>query len=165
MNPRRHGWQKLALCGISALLRAAWTAADDPNRSQLVIGVEMEDPYWNQHTSIQYIIYICIIYIYIVIYIYIWVEAWGSPKGNLSSLFSTLTNVIIHCILQCFVFFPQLESTRNQFNMRTTYLGYVVCCLFLFFFYIFLKLFILSYCRRSQRNCVFFGISGFLWLT
>ena len=65
------------------------------------------------------------IYIYLSLYIYR-EEARGSPERNSSSLFAILKNVIFHCVLQCFVFFPQLDNIWNQFNMRTTYLGYVV---------------------------------------
>ena len=67
------------------------------------------------------------IYIYLSISIYIYrEEARGSPERNSSSLFAILKNVIFFCVLQCFVFFPQLDNIWNQFNMRTTYLGYVV---------------------------------------
>ena len=71
----------------------------------------------------------------ILLYNYIYIyreEAWGSPERNSSSFFATLQNVIVHCVLRCFVFFPQLDIIWNRFNMRTTYLGYVVLRVILF---------------------------------
>ena len=62
------------------------------------------------------------------IYIYIYIQGRGLRFPGTQFLFivCNFEKCHVHCVLRCFVFFPSLDKIWNQFNMRTTYLGYVV---------------------------------------
>ena len=61
---------------------------------------------------------------YVYIYIYtIREEAWGFSGTQFKFIVCNFDTCYFSL---CFVFFPWLDNIWNQFNMRTTYLGYVV---------------------------------------